>query len=352
MSDYAVKRYSRWRWITAVHAVALFSVIVVSLGVGFAEIPFPHVLSIIGGKIPFLGGFSGSSFSEAEELIILQIRLPRVMMAVLVGFALATAGSVFQGIFRNPMADPYVVGVSSGAALGAALAIVLGLDFFLFGFNSTTILAFVFAVATIFVVYNVARVGSRVPVATLLLTGIAASIFLSAVVAMLEVMAGSELHALIFWLMGGFSYVEWRDVQAVLPLIAVGMFVVYFYSRDLNIMLLGEEEAQHLGVDVEGSKKVLIAFASLVTAAAVSVSGLIGFVGLIVPHLTRMLVGSDHRILLPSAVMSGAILLVLCDALARVVFAPAEIPVGIVTVLLGGPFFIYLLKRRKGTYSF
>jgi iron complex transport system permease protein len=249
------------------------------------------------------------------------------------------------------MADPYVLGVSAGAAVGASLAIVLGIGFTLFGVDTVPILAFAGSLMAVFVVYNISRVGSRVPVTTLLLSGIAVSIFLSAIVAVLQVISGERLHVMVFWLMGGFSCVEWKDIWAILPLICLGTAVIYFYARDLNIFALGEDTAQHLGVDVEKVKKLLLIFGSLVTAAAVSVSGLIGFIGLMIPHITRILVGPDHRILLPTSIIVGASFLVICDAVARVIVSPVELPVGVITALSGGPFFIYLLRKKKESYA-
>jgi len=346
------RRASRWKLIVIVLAVALTLTIILSLNVGFAQIPFSTVLNIIAKRMPFLGNLVDSSnVSYVEETIIIQIRMPRILAGALVGAALAAAGVVYQGIFKNPMADPYVLGVSSGAAVGASLAIVLGIGFTLLGVSTVPILAFAGSLIAVFVVYNISRIGSRVPVTTLLLSGIAVSIFLSAIVAVLQVIAGERLHIIVFWLMGGFSYVEWKDVLAILPLICLGTMVIYFYARDLNILALGEETAQHLGVDVEKVKKLLLIFGSLVTAAAVSVSGLIGFVGLIIPHMTRIVIGPDHRILLPTSIIVGATFLVICDAVARMIVSPVELPVGVITALSGGPFLIYLLRKKKESYA-
>jgi len=217
--------------------------------------------------------------------------------------------------------------------------------------STVPISAFAGSLIAVFVVYNVSRVGSRVPVTTLLLSGIAVSIFLSAIVAVLQVIAGEKLHIIVFWLMGGFSYVEWKDVWAVLPLICLGTVIIYFYARDLNILALGEETAQQLGVDVEKVKKLLLVFGSLVTAAAVSISGLIAFIGLVIPHITRIMIGPDHRVLLPTSIIVGASFLVICDAVARVTVSPVELPVGVITALSGGPFFVYLLRKKKESYA-
>ncbi len=345
-----LRRRSKWGFVILALTAILFSTTLFALNIGFAPIPLSHIAQIIVGKIPLISRFVDIYFPQVEEVIIIEVRLPRILAAVLVGAALATAGSVFQGIFRNPMADPYVIGVSSGAALGGALAIVLKLDIALFGFSAVPTLAFASALITVFLVYNIAKVGSKIPVTTLLLSGIAVSIFLSAIVSTLKLLAGQELHALVFWLMGGFSHVKWEEIASVWLLIVFGVSAVYLFARDLNLMSLGEEEAQHLGVDVEKSKKILLALGCLMTASAVSIGGLIGFVGLIVPHLTRILVGPDHRVLIPTALLTGSIFLVLCDTSARIIFLPAELPVGIITALSGGPFFIYLLRRRRGGY--
>jgi iron complex transport system permease protein len=320
--------------------------------VGFAQIPFSTVLSILAKRVPLLNNLVDSSnISYVDEAIIIQIRMPRVLAGALAGAALAAAGVVFQGIFKNPMADPYVLGISAGAAVGASLAIVLGIGFMFLGVSTVPILAFAGSLIAVFIVYNISRVGSRVPVTTLLLSGIAVSIFLSAIVAILQVIAGGRLHVVVFWLMGGLSYVEWKDIWATLPLICIGTAATYFYARDLNILTLGEETAQHLGVDIEKVKKLLLIFGSLVTAATVSISGLIGFIGLIIPHITRIVIGPDHRILLPTSIIVGASFLVICDALARVIVSPVELPVGVITALSGGPFFIYLLRRKKESYA-
>jgi iron complex transport system permease protein len=206
-----------------------------------------------------------------------------------------------------------------------------------------------------FLVYSIARVGSRVPVTTLLLCGIAVNFFLYAIVALFQVIAGDKLHSIVFWLMGGFSNVLWSDIWAVLPFLIIGIVVSYFFTRDLNLLALGEDTAQHLGVNVEKVKALLLIFASMMTAAAVSLSGLIGFVGLMVPHITRLAIGPDHRILLPASTIVGAIFLVVCDAIARVIATPfastLELPVGIITMLSGAPFFLFLFRKKKQSYA-
>lgn len=344
-------RYARW----LATLFALFSasvvVAVVSLGVGSTSISFDSVAIAVARRTPIISELVKSiEVSGVEEVIVVEYRLPRVVLGWLVGASLAAAGALFQGIFRNPMADPYVIGVSAGAGLGAAISILLGLSLAP-GVSATPVIAFAFALATVYVVYNIARVGSTAPPTTLLLSGIAVSIFLSSIIMFLEVVAGERLHAIVFWLMGGLWAASWSDVYATAPLFLAGLLVSMLYARDLNIMLFGEESASYLGVEVEHVRRVLVAAASLMTAAAVSVSGLIGFVGLIVPHMTRLAVGPDHRVLVPASALVGASLVMSCDAIARVAYAPGELPVGLITALAGAPFFIYLLKRKKGEYA-
>ncbi len=325
-------RIVRWG-ITLVSLVLILVLsIIVSTAVGPMNIPLKDVFMTLTN--PGAGGME-----SINEVIILQIRLPRIILAVLVGSALAVAGATMQGLFRNPMADPYVIGISSGAAFGASMAI-------LFSFN-IPILAFLCAVGTAFLVYGIARGGGGIPMETLLLSGIAVAAFFSAMTSLIIYLAGEDLHQIIFWLMGGLWASDWGKVTAAFPFISLGIAGIFIFSRDLNAMLLGEEPAQHLGIEVEKVKKILLILVSLITGTAVSVSGIIGFIGLIIPHMVRLVVGPDYRILIPSCALVGGILLVWTDTLARTVIAPTELPVGIITALLGVPFFIYLLRRRK-----
>jgi iron complex transport system permease protein len=281
--------------------------------------------------------------------------LPRVIAGIGVGAALAASGVVYQGVFKNPMADSYVLGVSAGAAVGASASMLFGAGLSLFGFSIDVVAAFLGAVLAMFLVYNISRVGSRVPVTTLLLCGMAVNFFLYAIVALLEVIAGKDAIDIVFWLMGGFSNVTWIHISASLPFIIIGTVVSYFYARDLNLLAMGEDQAQHLGVNVEKVKQLLLVVASMVTAAAVSFSGLIGFVGVMVPHITRLVIGPDHRILFPASTIVGAIYLVICDALARVITTPGasarELPVGVITMLAGAVLFIILFTKKKQSYS-
>ncbi len=281
--------------------------------------------------------------------IVLTLRLPRVILAGLVGLALAGAGTVFQGLFRNPLADPYIIGVSAGAALGATLSIVRGFSAGIAGLGAVSVAAFLGALAVSFGVYRLARRDGDVPMEDLLLAGIAVGASLSAIISMLQLAGGESLQRVIFWVMGGFAGRTWGHILMVAPYAVGGLVLAWLYGRELNVLQVGEEGALQLGVDVPRVKRILLACGSLMAAAAVATSGLIGFVGLVVPHLMRLIVGPDHRILLPAAALAGAVALVGADLLARTVIAPAEIPVGVVTALFGAPFFLYLLLRGRGT---
>jgi iron complex transport system permease protein len=340
-------RRRRWKLYVALLAAALiFFVIPFSVCVGSSTIPFEEGLKVLFKWLPL-----HVDVDEVYEQIILAIRLPRVLMGCVVGASLSLAGAILQGIFRNPMADPYVIGVSSGAALGASLAIVFGAGFTLFGMAAISAMAFVMAMASIMIVYNLSRMGGKVPVMTLLLSGIAVSILFSAITSLLSVFAGAKLHGLYFWLLGSLSESKWEHVMVAAPILVSCAFVASLYARDLNIMSLGEETATTLGVDVESTKLALIIVSSLATSISVSFTGTIAFVGLMVPHIVRLLVGPEHRVLLPCSALFGAVFLTMCDDVARgLAQVAAQIPVGIVTALAGGPFFIYLLRRRKREY--
>jgi len=327
--------------------IVLLASLVVGVSIGAVSIPPSEVVGILFSHIPGFDRYWAAGLSPEHETIIMTMRFPRVILTALVGAGLALSGATFQGLFRNPMADPYVIGVSSGAALGAVVCIMVQSVWNIPIHYGIPGAAFIFAVMTILLVYNLARVGGRVPVMTLLLAGIAVSSLLSALVSLCMFFSGDQLHQVVFWLMGGFSGRGWDDVYMFIPYGVIGSTLIFIYSRELNAMLLGEEPAQHLGVEVERVKRRLLIAAALLTGACVSVSGLIGFVGLVIPHLVRMLFGPDHRILLPAVALFGAAFLVIADVLARVIIAPGELPVGIVTALVGGPFFIYLLRRQK-----
>lgn len=342
MKEYT-ERFRRWKITVLALAVLLFFTVVGATAVGPVNIPPTTVAKILLGKLPLMDDLFSHSWSSVEESIILQIRLPRILLGVLVGSALAVAGAAMQGLFKNPMADPYVIGISSGAAFGATIAIVLGVQ----GIFSVPLMAFMGAIFSAFLVYNIARVNGQMQMETVLLSGIAVAIFFSALTSFFMYVAGENLHQIVFWLMGGLWARGWDHVGVSFVPIFIGILGIYVFARDLNVMQLGEESALHLGIEIEQVKKILLALSSLVAGIAVSVSGIIGFVGLIIPHMVRIMVGPDHRILIPASALVGAIFLILADSVARTIISPAELPVGIITAFFGAPFFIYLLRRKK-----
>jgi iron complex transport system permease protein len=279
-------------------------------------------------------------------LIITQIRLPRVVLGLLVGCALAISGATMQGLFRNPLASPYVLGIASGASTGAALAVMVGLESALF----LPIGAFIGGFLAAGTVYILAQGPSKkTSVYTLILAGVAVGALFSAVTSFIIFLsAGSEKATdIVFWIMGGLGRAGWTSVYILIPIVAIGTGVLSVFSRDLNALSLGEENAFHLGINPELSKQVMLAVATLLTSSAVAFAGTIGFVGLIIPHIMRLLIGPDHRFLLPLSAMAGAVFLVWADIAARTVVCPAEMPVGIITAFFGGPFFLYLLKKKE-----
>jgi iron complex transport system permease protein len=281
---------------------------------------------------------AGAGIDVPENTILFSIRLPRILFAGIVGASLATAGVIFQSLLRNPLADPYILGISGGAAVGAIIGIMIGAGAVPFGISG---LAFLGALVTIILVFGVSGTRTDIQTNTLLLTGVIINAFFSAVILFLvSTSSDDHLHSVIFWLMGDLSFAEGGEV------LFTGFFLMILHARSLNLIVTGEETAMQLGVDVEKTKKILFTTASMVTAVAVSMSGTIGFVGLMIPHLLRLILGPDHRLLLPASVLFGASFLVAADTIARTVMAPVELPVGVVTALCGAPYFIYLLRRR------
>jgi len=337
--------YPHWRGrIFAILGLLALLVLAVIFGttIGSVEIPFLTTSSILLSKLPFVD--VTPAWESALETIVWDIRLPRVILAGVVGAALAVAGATYQGLFRNPLADPYLIGVAQGAALGAVIGFLLPVS--LIGIGTVPLLAFAGALLSVAIVYSLARVGRALPVTTLILAGVALGALLGAIVAYLAITSGQMLHGIMFWLSGSFSLSQWTEVQIVLPIVAVGTAVILLFARSLNIMQLDEEQAQQLGINVERLKLILLASATLTTAAAVSFVGIIGFVGIIIPHAVRLIWGPDYRFLLPLSVLVGAIFLIIADIVARTVAAPSEIPIGIITALCGAPFLLYLLRRR------
>ena len=336
----------KWQVITMPVLLVLFLITgVLSLGTGAVEFNAGEVVRAV---IAGLNGQMRGLEITPRETIIFYIRLPRVILAAMTGAALAASGAVYQGIFRNPMADPYVMGTSAGASLGATCAFMLPINIGFLSLGSVPLLAFVGSLIAVMLVYGLAKVGDRTPVLNLLLSGMIVSSILSAIVSlMMFVMPTGVLHGLAFWLMGGFSGRGWSNVAMITPYFILGLSIVLVFSRDLNALLLGDEPAMHLGIEVSKVTKALIVAASLLTACAVSSGGIIGFVGLVIPHVLRMCLGPDNRRLVPASLIFGATVMMAADALARIVIAPQELPVGIITALCGGPFFVYLLRQYK-----
>jgi iron complex transport system permease protein len=288
------------------------------------------------------------TWSQAAETIVLDLRLPRVLTAMVVGLALSTAGTCFQGLLRNPLADPYVLGTASGAALGAAIAVVLPVRVAILGFGLLHALAFLGALVSVAIVYRLTRVSALGPLTGLLLTGYAVGSLLAAGLALAMYLSGAGLRQIFFYLLGGFGSSSWEQLVPAALLIVPGCALICARARSLNALLLGDESAAHLGLDVRRERRLLLALAALVTAAAVAISGLIGFVGLVVPHVVRLLVGPNARLVLPLSGAFGAMFLALADLAAR---TPGEFPVGIVTAVVGAPFFLYLLRSARSGYE-
>ncbi|HJW89646.1 MAG TPA: iron chelate uptake ABC transporter family permease subunit, partial [Anaerolineales bacterium] len=292
--------------------------------------------------LPALG-----DWPETFSTILFQIRLPHTVLMALTGAALAGSGAAYQGLFRNPLADPYLIGVASGAGLGAVMAMAYRWPVDLLGLFGVPAAAFIGATLTVAVVYLLAKTGSALPATTLILAGVAVGSFASAVTSFLMLRSVGEVRRALAWLLGGAAISGWPPVVASLPYILIGLSVLLVSGQALNVMQFGDEQAQQLGLPVQRTRTIMILAASLATAAAVAFSGVIGFIGLIVPHLARLLWGPDYRRLLPLSILGGAITLLVADMLARVVLAPQELPVGVITALAGAPFFLWVLRRSN-----
>lgn len=328
----------------------LVLVIITASVLGAANIRIIDSFKIFLSHIPVLGNrIDLTNVPDSHITIISNIRLPRILLAFLVGYGLSVVGVAFQGMLKNPMADPFIVGTSSGAALGAAIAILLKLNTSFLGLGFISIFAFGGALTATLIVYNLARIKSKVPVTTLLLAGVATGQFFTAIMSFIMVISSKDITTIIFWTMGSFASKGWHHVQIAFLPILIGTVILYVFAKDLNILLLGEETAENMGVEVEKTKKIILVTSAFITAFTVSVSGIIGFVGLIIPHMTRMMISADNRILMPASGLVGGIFLIIVDTFARTIIAPTEVPVGIITALAGGPFFIYLLRVSKKT---
>jgi iron complex transport system permease protein len=319
---------------------------IAAVGLGSVSVPPGDTLAIVAHRLLLLD--LPRTWGPTAETIVWELRLPRVLEAMIVGLGLAVAGTTFQGLLRNPLADPYVLGTASGAALGAAVAVMIPVRIEVLSFGLLQLLAFVGALVSVTLVYRLSRVAGGSPLTSLLLTGYALGSLLAAALAMAMYLSGTALRQIFAYLLGSFDNASWGQLAGAVPIILVASALILARARSLNGLLLGEETATHLGVDVRRERMVLLGLASLITAAAVSISGLIGFVGLVVPHVVRLLVGPNARLVLPLSAIGGAVLMVVADLVARLL---GEIPVGVITAVLGAPFFLLLLRRAQRGYE-
>jgi iron complex transport system permease protein len=326
-------------------AVILGGTIVASTAMGYIKLPAADVIKIImfklSGRLSLIEGMD-----KLFPVVVFDVRLPRILSAAIVGSGLAVSGVVFQGILLNPLADPYTLGVSAGAAFGASLAILFNIAFM--GTSSVPLFAFIGAVGTLFFVMYLSASGGGISSTNLILSGIIVAAILSAGISFLKYIADEQVAVIIFWLMGSFGSKTWADVGLTFLFVGFGFVIFMFFARDLNLMSLGDRTASSLGVDTKKVTLVLLVTASMVAAICVSVSGIIGFVGLLIPHMMRLLTGPDNRRLIPISFLAGAILLLAADTITRAVL-PSEIPIGVLTALIGGPFFCYIFRKQQKT---
>ncbi len=295
------------------------------------------------------GSVDISELTSADKYILYNIRLPRVLMCIVAGATLAVCGGAYQAVFKNPLSDPYILGVSSGASLGASFAIVLGLDALIIG---VPLIAFVFALLTVALIMKLSRVGNRMHTTTLILAGISFNFLFSAIISLIMFIDREDMHKIYFWTMGSLSGIKYSDVIIVAFFTVFGYIMLRMLAKRMNALLLGDISAQSIGIDVEKTKKIILIVSTLMTSAVVSYCGVIGFVGLIVPHIIRLIVGGDNRKILPYSVFGGIIFMLLADILARTLASPNELPIGTITSIVGAPFFIYLLYNAKQKLHF
>ncbi|SFR72568.1 FecCD family ABC transporter permease [Anaeromicropila populeti] len=327
--------------------ILLFSV-VCSASLGSANLTVLDSLKIIADRIPVLKNLIKTEMiPEVYTRIVWDIRMPRILFAGLTGCGLSVVGAAFQGLFRNPLADPHILGVSSGAAAGATIAMLSGIGFTIMGFGVIGVFAFLGALLTVLIVYRISCVGNKLPVVNILLTGTAISTMLSSLISLLMTFHHNQIEKVYLWTLGSFSAASWSKVVFLTIFVFVCTIVIFIFSKELDVILTGNETAESLGIDTAKIKKIIIVSASLLVAACVSVSGIIGFVGLVVPHCIRILSGPKHQKLIPLTGIGGAVFMIFCDTIARTAAAPSEIPVGVITAMLGTPYFIYLLQRNK-----
>jgi iron complex transport system permease protein len=319
---------------------------IVALSIGSVPIPVSEVWKILFHQLPSFGAVIPADWPEIHEQIVLKVRLPRIVLALLAGACLAAAGAGYQGVLRNPLADPFTLGVASGAAVGAAFLILFDLHHALFGQWSIPVVAMATGLASLWIVFRLAHAQGKMRIETLILSGVVMQAFLGSIVSFMVSLSKNTVNEIVFWLMGSLAFRGWPFSLLLLPFLLAGFVLLYRYANGLNLLVLGEREAQHLGLQVERAKLVVLTASTCMAAAAVSVTGIIGFVGLVVPHLVRLMTGPDYRLLLPLSAIGGAIYVLWADTIARTLLK-SEIPLGVVTAFIGAPFFAYLLIRHK-----
>ena len=327
------------------NSLLLLTALIFSIALGAVFISPGTIMRIIADQLPWIS--LNPNWPDSSVAIIMAVRLPHTVLVAMTGAALASSGAAYQGLFRNPLSDPYLIGVASGAGLGAVLAMVLNWPTELAGYYLIPIAAFIGAILTVLIVYNLARVNGLVPLTTLILAGVAVGAFASAITSYLMLTSDDQIYRAIAFLLGGSPMAGWNPVLAALPYMAVGMGLLSVSGHSLNVLQFGEDEARQMGLNVDRYKIFIIIAASLTTAVAVAFSGVIGFIGLIVPHIVRIIWGPDYRRLVPISILLGACSLLVADMLARILLAPTTLPVGIVTALAGAPFFLWILRRAK-----
>ena len=333
-------RHSSRPWIVLI--LLLLAALILSVAAGSVAIPLKEIFALL-----FSGRTGGAEAVQPYATILFQLRIPHAVLMMLVGASLAGSGAAYQGLFRNPLADPYLIGVASGGGLGAIAAMTIRWPYTTIGMFAVPLAAFAGALLSVLIVYRLARVGRTVPTTNLLLAGVAISSFTTALTSFLLIHSTGEPRRALVWMMGGSSMTGWQPVLGILPYALAGLTLLLINGFPLNVMQFGDEQAQQMGVRVEKVRRWIVLAASLATAAAVAFAGVIGFVGLVVPHLIRLVWGGDYRRLLPLSMLGGAVMLLLTDLAARTLIAPQELPVGILTALLGAPFFLWVLRRSK-----
>ena len=332
-----MERNSKKSWLVLIILIVLFiASLLLAAVTGAVKISIREIIEIL---------TRGDDTVNAS--ILMDIRLPRVLLAAVIGAGLAAVGGVMQAIFKNPLVDSYTLGMSSGAALGAVISIITGFNISIMGIESTGVFAFIGAVCTLFFVYSLAYTKNRMSVNSLLLAGVAVSYFLASVISFLMMLNHDKIEHIVFWTMGSLSMATWNEFYIASIFIVPALAVLLYYTRELNILVMGEEAAHHLGINTASLKNILLITCSLIVGIVVSTGGTIAFLGLVAPHIIRLVIGSDNKRVIPYSALLGAILLLLSDTVGRVLIQPVEIPVGVMTSIMGGPFFIFLLRRQK-----